>query len=109
MSTYHIRNLRWLLRMAYEGNGPLVEREWPIARGLSNGDWCGELLWEIEQYMIDNCVNPDLTNDSSHKWPLVGWCNGISTEEYQKRLGARPTKTKQSAYAVTESLKWDLP
>lgn len=66
LNEYQAANLRWLLCHAYHGTAPL---------NLNTGDWCGELLWELEQRMIDLEIKYE-PNERSPPWPLTGWHNG---------------------------------
>ena len=73
LSDYHVRNLRWLLCMAYDN----CDDEYMKAKGLDTGDWCGELRWELEEFMKNNKIN-SLANTEPN-FPLVGWSDPVRT------------------------------
>lgn len=63
LNDYQLVNLRWLLRHAHAGTTP---------RESNTGDWCGEILWTLEQAMLDARLIGDQANILS-LWPLRGW------------------------------------
>lgn len=66
LNDYQLRNLRWLLRHAWHGTAP---------QHLNTGDWCGEILWAIEQLMLDrNVTGRDAwANGPDGGWPIQGF------------------------------------
>lgn len=77
LNEYRAANLRWLLRLAMHGDGEynmghastIVQ-----AKNLQTGDWTGEILWDLEQAMIDN--NMAVLANAPAPWPLEGWNSG---------------------------------
>jgi hypothetical protein len=63
LNAYHQRNLRWLLRHAWHGTLP---------KNGNTGDWCGEILWALEQAMRDNGITGQ-ANGPDGGWPLEGF------------------------------------
>lgn len=66
LNDYHIRNLRWLLRHAWHGRAPEY---------LNTGDWCGEILWALEQAMLDSGLTGQnaWANGPDGGWPIDGY------------------------------------
>lgn len=87
LNDYHLRNLRWLLRHAWHGRAP---------ENLNTGDWCGEILWALEQAMLDVGLTGQnaWANGPDGGWPITGYrhpdfhsalCARLFTEEEPDR------------------------
>jgi hypothetical protein len=86
MNEYQAVNLRWLLAIALHGIPSLKAC-------LNTGDWNGELLWEIEQQIIDAGLK-QAPNVSLGELPkMSGWHGGMTTAELDKLLADKKTST----------------
>lgn len=65
LNEYQAANVRWLLRMAMG------------IPSLCTGDWNLEVLYDLEQLVIDNDFSSQANMDAL--WVLEGWRNGEKT------------------------------
>lgn len=84
LDEYEIANLQWCLSTIYFGTAEQKPH-------LNTGDWVGQILWKLEQLMIDNKIthkpNQELTR------PLQGYYSGMTTEEHNKIAGFTAQET----------------
>lgn len=108
LNQYQAANLRWLLWMAISSPAGMKDykekfpgdTQYIQVDGLNTGDWNGEILWELEQQMIDADFPVDAANRPS-PCPMTGWHGGYKTSQLEE-LYKKPTYVRLSEDVKTE-------